>query len=115
MKYRGSCHCGRIAFEAEGEIGDVVACNCSICQRRGSLLWFVPPDRMHLLTEPDAVGTYTFRTHAIKHRFCPECGMHPFGETVTPTGEQVFAVNVRCLEGIELETLRVQHFDGRSL
>ena len=33
MKYNGSCHCGRVAFEAEGAIKEAVACNCSICQR----------------------------------------------------------------------------------
>jgi hypothetical protein len=38
MKHQGSCHCGAIKFEAEGEIASAMACNCSMCQRRGSLL-----------------------------------------------------------------------------
>ena len=42
MKYRGTCHCGKIAFEVEGLIEKAMACNCSICSRKGSLLWFVP-------------------------------------------------------------------------
>jgi hypothetical protein len=25
------------------------------------------------------------------------------------------AINIRCLEGIDLESVPVQHFDGRSL
>jgi hypothetical protein len=25
------------------------------------------------------------------------------------------AINIRCLEGIDLESMPVQHFDGRSL
>jgi ABC-type uncharacterized transport system substrate-binding protein len=41
VKYRGSCHCGNIAFEVEGLIDKAMACNCSICSRKGSLLWFV--------------------------------------------------------------------------
>jgi hypothetical protein len=36
MNYKGSCHCGQISFEAEGDIGDVMVCNCTICQRKGS-------------------------------------------------------------------------------
>ena len=52
MKYKGSCHCGRVAFEVEGELSQVMACNCSICQRKGSLLWNMPHDKMRLLT-PD--------------------------------------------------------------
>ena len=38
MNYKGSCHCGNIAFEVEGEIKGALACNCSLCQRKGSLL-----------------------------------------------------------------------------
>ena len=36
MKYQGSCHC--VAFEVEGEIKSAMSCNCSMCQRKGSLL-----------------------------------------------------------------------------
>jgi len=41
MKYQGSCHCGSIKFVAEGELSEVLSCNCSICQKKGSLLWFL--------------------------------------------------------------------------
>ncbi len=41
MKYKGSCHCGKVAFEVEGELNEAMACNCSMCSRKGSLLWFV--------------------------------------------------------------------------
>jgi uracil-DNA glycosylase len=42
MKYHGSCHCGGIAFDVEGELSQAMACNCSICARKGALMWFVP-------------------------------------------------------------------------
>lgn len=115
MNYRGSCHCGQIAFEAEGEIGEVMACNCSMCQRKGSLLWFIPREQLRLLTKPEAMSTYTFNKHVIKHHFCPKCGIHPFGEGVGPNGQKMAAVNVRCLEGVEIESLRVKHFNGRAI
>ncbi|WOB07986.1 GFA family protein [Piscinibacter gummiphilus] len=114
MKYTGSCHCGRVAFEVEGEIGTALACNCSICQRKGSLLWFVPRAELKLKTPEDAASTYTFNKHVIKHRFCPTCGIHPYGEGVDPKGNAMAAINVRCLEGIDLDTVKVHHFDGRS-
>jgi hypothetical protein len=31
MNYHGSCHCGGIAFEVEGDLGEVMSCNCSMC------------------------------------------------------------------------------------
>jgi hypothetical protein len=114
MKYKGSCHCGRVAFEVEGTIESALACNCSICQRKGSLLWFVPRDKLKLLTPESNASTYTFNKHAIKHRFCPTCGMHPYGEGTDPKGVQKAAVNIRCLEGIDLEAIPVNHFDGRA-
>jgi hypothetical protein len=115
MKYKGSCHCGKIAFEAEGELSGAMACNCSMCSRKGSLLWFVPRDRFRLLTAAADLGTYTFNKHVIKHRFCKTCGIHPYGEGVDPKGDQIAAVNIRCLEGIDLASVPVQHFDGKSL
>ena len=115
MKYRGSCHCGRVAFEVDGQLDGAMACNCSICQRKGSLMWFVPRDQLTLLTPESQMDTYTFNKHVIQHHFCPTCGIHPFGEGSDPKGNRMAAINVRCLEGIDLETVPVKHFDGRAL
>jgi hypothetical protein len=115
MRYTGSCHCGGIAFEVEGEIDQVIDCNCSICSKKGSLLWFVPRDKLRLLTPEANAATYTFNTQTIRHRFCPKCGIHPYGEGTDPKGNAMAAINVRCLEGVDLGSLKVRHFDGRSL
>lgn len=115
MKYNGSCHCGKVAYEVEGQIDKAVACNCSMCQRKGSLLWFVPHDKMHLLTPDENAGSYTFNKHAIQHRFCRTCGMHPYAEGTDPKGNRMAAINIRCLENIELKSIPVSEYDGRSL
>lgn len=115
MKYQGSCHCGQIAFTVEGELPEVMSCNCSICQRKGVLMWFVPQQAMTLLTPAEKMRTYTFNKHTIQHHFCPTCGIHPFGEGAAPTGQRMAAINVRCLEGVDISTLTVQHFNGRDL
>ncbi len=114
MLYRGSCHCGQVAYEVEAEMQPALACNCSMCQRKGSLLWFVPRDKLRLLTPQDASRVYTFNKHLIQHYFCPTCGIHPYAEASDPQGNPVAAVNVRCLEGIDLATVPVQHYDGRD-
>ncbi len=115
MVYKGSCHCGKVAFEVEGEIKNALACNCSICSRKGSLLWFVPREKLQLHTPEEVASTYTFNKHVIKHRFCPTCGIHPYGEGVDPKGNRMAAINIRCLEGVDLSAVPVQNFDGRSL
>jgi hypothetical protein len=114
MNYTGSCHCGAVAFEVEGEIKSALACNCSICRRKGSLLWFVPRDALKLTTREDAARDYQFNKHVLHHRFCPTCGIHPYAEGADPKGNRMAAINIRCLEGIELESIPVTHFDGRS-
>ena len=114
MRYAGSCHCGRVAFEVEGEIASALACNCSICQRKGSLLWFVPRQELQLKTPDADAGSYTFNKHVIRHRFCPVCGMHPFGEGVDQKGNAIAAINLRCLEDFDLSSVPVKEFDGRS-
>ena len=113
--HSGSCHCGRIAFEVDGQIDSALACNCSICSRKGSLLWFVPRERLRLLTPDDAASSYTFNKHVIQHRFCPTCGIHPYGEGVDPKGNKMAAINLRCLEGVDLASIPVHAFDGRSV
>lgn len=113
--YSGSCHCGKVAFEVDGEIGTALACNCSICRRKGSLLWFVPRANLRLTT-PEADGsTYLFNKHVIRHRFCARCGIHPFGEGTDPQGNAMAAINLRCLDGIDLDAVPVQHFNGRDV
>ncbi len=114
MIHKGSCHCGRIAFEAEGEIGPAISCNCSHCSRKGYLLWFLPRDKVKLLTPESDMATYTFNKHVIKHHFCPVCGAAPFGFGTAPDGSPTAAVNLRCLEDVDLAGLTVMPYDGKS-
>jgi hypothetical protein len=114
MTYKGGCHCGRIAFEVEGDIAQVVECNCSICSRRGYLLWFVPRTQMRLATPEADLATYTFNKRRIKHHFCPTCGCAPFGLGTDDKGNATAAMNVRCLEDVEPARLKIVPFDGRS-
>ena len=114
MNYQGSCHCGKVAYEVEGQIDKAMSCNCSMCQRKGSLLWFVPYEKFRLRTPEANANTYTFNKHAIKHRFCVDCGMHPYAEGMDAKGNRTAAINIRCLENIDLESIPVTHFDGRS-
>ena len=113
--YTGSCHCGNVAIEVEGTIDSGLACNCSICARRASLLWFVPRANLRLKTPEAAAGTYLFNKHVIRHRFCPTCGIHVFGEGTDPQGNAVAAVNLRCIDDVDLAVVPVKNFDGRAL
>src|SRR3546814_18155711 len=78
MNYKGSCHCGRVAYEVEVEPKTALECNCSICSRKGYLLWFTPRSHLNIIKGEDSLATYTFGHHVIKQVFCPNCAWGPF-------------------------------------
>lgn len=78
-------------------------------------MWFVPREKLQLLTPETAVSTYIFNKHVIKHRFCPVCGIHPYAEGTDPKGNPMAAINIRCLEDIDITAIPVKTYDGRSL
>lgn len=111
---QGSCHCGAVKFEVQGTPEGVIECNCSHCQRKGFLLWFVPRNALRITSGGDALTTYTFNKHVIRHQFCPKCGVQPFGVGTGPDGSEMAAVNVRALEDVDIDTLPREKVDGRS-
>ncbi len=114
MRYAGSCHCGNITYEVEGEIDSLMECNCSICSRRGYLLWFVPRNQVQLKSSEENMSTYTFNKHVIKHNFCPTCGCAPIGFGSDGQGNEMAAINARCIQNTDLSQIQVNHYDGRS-
>jgi hypothetical protein len=61
-KYRGGCHCGRVRYEVETALDPVMSCNCSICQKRGALLTFVPAAQFTLLSGASDLTDYLFNS-----------------------------------------------------
>lgn len=110
--YRGSCHCGAVRLEVTGSIEDVTICNCSICSRTAYLHWEVEPEHFRLLTSEGPIRSYLFGTQTSKNYFCGTCGISPFRRSRTAPDK--IDINVRCLDGVDVETLRVVPFDGRN-
>jgi hypothetical protein len=113
--YKGSCHCGKVSYEATTDLAKVLQCNCSICSRSGYLLTFVQAEQFTLKSGDDAVSDYQFNTHNIHHLFCNTCGIRSYAHGTARDGTPMFAVNVRCLEGVDPKALQITEVDGRSL
>jgi hypothetical protein len=109
--YRGSCHCGAVRFEADGELAGLEVCNCSICSRTAFVHWHVRPEDFRLLTPEDAIATYEFGTRTAKNHFCRTCGVAPFRRSRSDPDK--VDINARCLEDVDVETLEVKAFDGQ--
>jgi hypothetical protein len=114
--YTGGCHCGAVRYEVQADLGSVVQCNCSICTKRGSILAFAPADRFKLLAGESVLKDYQFNKKVIHHLFCPTCGVESFARGTRPgDGAQMVAINVRCLDGVDVDALQPKKFDGKSL
>lgn len=110
----GSCHCGAVQFSVEGEIDQAIECNCSHCSRKGFLLWFVPRQGLSITSGTDKLTTYTFNRHMIQHQFCSVCGCQAFGLGRMPDGSETAAINIRCLEHIDLDKVTRVPVNGRD-
>lgn len=110
--HSGSCHCGAIRFEVTGRIDEVVVCNCSICARTGYLHWEVAPPAFRLVTPEAPIRNYQFGTRTSQNFFCERCGISPFRRSRSNPDD--VDVNVRCLDGVDLDALEIARFDGRS-
>ena len=115
QSYSGGCQCGKVRYNVELALDEVIACNCSRCGRLGSLLAFAPASKFELESGEDAVTSFEFNKHVIRHYFCSSCGIQSYAIGRNPkTGEDMAAINVRCLDGIDVDALKVKHVDGKS-
>lgn len=113
--YAGSCHCGAVRYEVELDLSKpVVACNCSMCSRMGARLAFAPAASFRLQAGEDDLSDYLFNKRVIHHLFCKTCGIRSFSRGTAPDGTPTVAINVRCLEGVDADTLEVHRYDGKS-
>jgi hypothetical protein len=112
----GGCQCGKVRYEVQMDIDEVIACNCSRCGRLGSLLAFAPARHFKLLSGGGDLTVFEFNRHMIQHQFCSTCGIQSFAIGTHPkTGEKMAAINVRCLDDVDVNALKVKQVDGRSL
>jgi hypothetical protein len=112
--HAGGCHCGAVRFEVQTlETIEVEDCNCSMCAKTGFLHLIVPQSRFRLLTNAEAISTYTFNTGVAKHLFCKTCGVKAF--YVPRSNPDGYSVNLRCLDDPKsFAEVRIVNFDGRN-
>jgi len=76
------------------------------------LHWIVPRPSFVLLSGAEDLREYRFGTGIAKHLFCGYCGIQ--SHYVPRSDPDKVDVNVRCLEGVDLQALRIAAFDGRN-
>ncbi|NKB36148.1 MAG: GFA family protein [Gammaproteobacteria bacterium] len=113
LTYQGSCHCGNIRFEVDMNLDHVRVCDCSICQKRGALNHRVEDAQLRIDGSLEQMSLYEWHTKTAKDYFCPECGILPFRRPRDTQG--IWAVNVRCLENVDLDLIPRKNIHGSEL
>jgi hypothetical protein len=113
--YSGSCHCQAVTFDVELDLDQALQCNCSICSKLGAVWGFAPRSKLSVKSGAGELREYQFGKKRLHHRHCPHCGIEPFAEGTAPDGTPTVGVNLRCLEGVEIEKLSPRQYDGRSV
>ena len=115
QSYTGGCHCGAVRYTVNMELKELMSCNCSICSKGGWLLAFVPASQFTLESGQDALTDYQFGKKQLHHLFCKHCGVRSFSRGAGPDGQEMIAVNARCLDNTDLSGLSVTEFNGKDL
>jgi len=113
QQYAGSCHCGKVRFQTRLDLHDCMVCDCSICTKKGAIVVKVPEEDFELLTAVEDLQLYTFNKQIAKHYFCPVCGVHTFNRPRTTP--ELWAVNLRCLQEVNLAELQPRPVQGSKL
>lgn len=114
MTHAGSCHCGAVSFAVDLDLSATLKCNCSICTKLGVVWAFAPKARFKLASGETRQGNYQFGKKQLRHRFCTVCGVESYAEGTAPDGTATVGINLRCIEGIDVDKLSPRPWDGRS-
>lgn len=79
------------------------------------MLAFTTADRFRQTAGEDRLTDYRFNKMAIAHLFCSACGSSAFGRGTAPDGQEMAAINLRCVDGIDLAAVKRNSFDGAAL
>ena len=102
---------GQQALERELESADILIDDTAVRERTAH---GAAQEQFALRAGSDELRDYQFGKKRIHHLFCPQCGVGAFSRGTSPKGEMV-AVNVRCLDDVDIAALEPTSFDGRSL
>jgi hypothetical protein len=112
--YTGGCHRRKVRYEATVDLDGAMSCNCSRCAKLGWILTFTPAHKFTLISGESDLTAYLFNKHVIHHLFCSTCGIESFARGTAPDGSEMAAINIRCLDGVDLGALEPTPVDGKS-
>ncbi|KAJ5834251.1 hypothetical protein N7447_000277 [Penicillium robsamsonii] len=96
----GSCFCGKVRVEYNGQPLTTALCHCLDCRKiTGSLFTFnllVKTAELDISGSPKEIVKTSDSGNTIKNYFCPDCGTPIFGHKIKPNGDRNEVTVVRA-------------------
>jgi hypothetical protein len=118
--YSGSCHCGRVKFEADVDWSQgTTKCNCTYCWKKRWWSVKVQPSGFRSLGGESELSGYKPGQSKGHTGFCKHCGVTPYGwvEPADWNPAEYVSVNVAALDELDpldLLAAPVTYCDGRA-
>jgi hypothetical protein len=114
-RYVGTCHCGAVKFAVNIDLDEGGSrCNCSICTKLNAFSRLMKPEAFELIAGESETSSYEWGHRVSRRHFCKHCGVSCFARGHLPeVGGDFVAINLSCLDGVELRDLKVAYWDGR--
>jgi hypothetical protein len=110
-----SCHCGAVKLQIDAEIPTALtSCNCSTCRRYGSLMVYYHPTKVKILTASEAFHEYSWGDKNLAFVRCSKCGCFSHWKSLDPNKTDRMGLNARLFTNVEIDKIRVRHFDGAN-
>jgi hypothetical protein len=118
--YRGSCHCKRIAFEADIDLSKGTGkCNCTSCWKKRYWSVRCDPKGFRPLKGAEHMSDYKQDQEKGHSGFCKHCGVLTYGWVAQSewNPHEYVTISVASLDDLdhaELYAAPVRFFDGRN-
>jgi hypothetical protein len=118
--YQGSCHCGRVKFEATFDLSQGTSkCNCTSCWKNRQWSVRVDPQDFRVISGEEELGTPKSPFVSPGGGFCRHCGVKTYVRIAKADWNQGAYVSVSVaslddLDPAELVSAKVQYMDGRA-
>lgn len=130
MTLTATCHCGATRIDILKAPEGGRTCNCTYCHRVGAVWAYFATGEVTIHSSTHD-RTYSASGGLNQHHFCGHCGSNTHGDSPdwasaynadgTPKGEagvvpeqRIVAINMRMVDGFDLNSLPVEALDGRN-
>jgi hypothetical protein len=118
--YQGSCHCGRVKFQASLDLADGTSkCNCTNCWKKRAWTARVKPENFRALGGESELSGHKPSAADGHGGFCKHCGVQLYNwvEVSEWNDTRYVSVSVAALDDLdpaELVAAPVTYCDGRA-